>query len=164
MARGVHFKRSELKRGLRQRVEKAETDAGSLADYRRAFRRGSKYGNKRSESSLFTKLAGRSFQSTIERKRAELLCIREDAGEISGLRFQPEYFLTDAEIGYHADFEYQENGRTIVEEVKGFRTERWKLIRRLWRVYGPHLMKVVTRNRRGQWREQSIMPKELTNE
>lgn len=35
------------------------------------------------------------------------------------------------EIRYEADFVYKENGKTIVEDVKGYRTQVYKLKRRL---------------------------------
>ena len=107
---------------------------GDLSKYGQGM---SKYNAKRTE------VDGIVFASQKEAKRYQELKMLEKAGEISGLRLQPEFALqvpvdTPRQhlrtIGkYRADFEYKEcNGRsamrTVIEDVKGFKTPlyRWK--------------------------------------
>ena len=80
----------------------------------------SKYRNKKCEAPNFTELAGRRFDSQLERNRAIELVLLLRAGEISDLNFQPSYELVEC-IKYRPDFDYIENGRRVVEEVKGLR-------------------------------------------
>lgn len=86
---------------------------------------------------------GKSFQSTLEGKRYEQLLLLEKAGEISNLRRQVPFRLHAPEptepsgkrlIGkYIADFVYEERGKQVVEETKGFWTQlaswKWKHVR-----------------------------------
>ena len=68
------------------------------------------------------------FQSTKEANRYQDLKLLQKAGEISGLKLQPEFILqlgfTDFEgkkhrpITYRADFSYLEKGKNVVEDVK----------------------------------------------
>lgn len=101
----------------------------------------SKYRNKKCEAPNFTELAGRRFDSQLERNRAIELVLLLRAGEISDLNFQPSYELVEC-IKYRPDFDYMENGRRVVEEVKGFETDRWWVIKKLWQYHGPHLLRV----------------------
>jgi len=75
-----------------------------------------------------------SFHSGKEAARAVQLGALEQAGAISGLRFQPRYPIdvNGARIcTYVADFEYEEKGNTVVEDVKGVKTEVYKFKARL---------------------------------
>ena len=101
--------------------------------------RGNKFGAKR------TMLAGRSFDSRAEALRGQQLLLLERAGEISGLRFQYTFRLTEAEITYRADFIYIEKGRLIAEDVKGVMTDRFRLVCKLWQVYGPCALRITKR-------------------
>lgn len=97
-----------------------------------SFRPRSKYG------AVKTTVDGIVFDSAKEARRYSELKLLEKAGEIHGLRLQPRYELLvkDVMLGeYRADFVYcrfidrkRENGETIVEDVKGFKTPlyRWK--------------------------------------
>lgn len=103
----------------------------------------SKYGAKK------TLVDGIVFDSRMEAARYTELRLLEQAGQIEGLTRQPEYLLlpgfTDAAgkrhraIKHIADFSYFENGRLIVEDVKGVETAVWKLKHKmfLWRY--PHI-------------------------
>lgn len=69
------------------------------------------------------------------RRYAELKML-ERAGEISELELQPRFELCPATkhgraIFYVADFRYRENGEVIVEDVKGHKTEVYKLKKKL---------------------------------
>jgi len=101
-----------------------------------------KYGNRK------TNEGGHEFDSKAEAKRYTQLALMERAGEIHSLRLQPEYELIPAfkkgnkkyrQTVYIADFEYIENGRKIVEDVKGFKTDVYKLKKKLFEYRYPDL-------------------------
>lgn len=102
-------------------------------------RRSSKYGAKR------TTIGARTFDSKGEAYRASQLAILERAGKLSDLQHQVTFRLTDAAIGYRADFTYQENGRLVAEDFKGVETERFRMIKKLWAHYGPCLLRITKR-------------------
>ena len=92
-------------------------------------------------SSAKTDIDGIRFDSKKEAEFYAELKFREKAGEISLLRLQPRYILQEAfkydgklyrEIEYVADFEYIENGVTVVVDVKGFRTAVYMIKRKLF--------------------------------
>lgn len=92
-------------------------------------------------SSAKTDVDGIRFDSKKEAEFYAELKLREKAGEISDLRLQPRYLLQEAfkhegkqyrEIEYVADFEYIENGVTVVVDVKGFRTAVYMIKRKLF--------------------------------
>ena len=102
---------------------------------------GSKYGNEKAA------VDGIVFDSKREARRYKELRLMEAAGEITGLRLQPEYELiprykkdghTIRRTIYRADFEYRtRDGREIVEDVKGFKTDVYKLKKRLFEYLYP---------------------------
>ncbi len=79
-----------------------------------------------------TKVGDLTFDSKKEARRYGELVALQAAGKISGLRFQVPFKLHAGNgnlIGkYVADFVYDEAGRVVVEDVKGFKTPmyRWK--------------------------------------
>lgn len=91
----------------------------------------SKYGNRR------TSVNGITFDSAAEAGRYRELLLRLRAGDIQNLKLQPQFTLQegfktiDGEIVrptvYRADFSYIEDGRTVVEDVKGVETDVFKL-------------------------------------
>ena len=91
----------------------------------------SKYHNRRSNG----------FDSTAEQTRWYELSLLESKGAIQGLQRQVKYTLIPAQyidgkcveraVTYKADFVYQENGETIVEDVKGFKTKEYIIKRKL---------------------------------
>lgn len=92
-------------------------------------------------SSAKTDVDGIAFDSKKEAEFYAELKLREKAGEISHLRLQPRYLLQEAfkydgkqyrEIEYIADFEYIENGETVVIDVKGFKTAVYMLKKKLF--------------------------------
>lgn len=77
-----------------------------------------------------------TFASKKEAMRYRELKLLERAGEIENLQLQVPYILIDKSkygraIKYVADFVYQEKGKTIVEDSKGFKTDVYKLKKRL---------------------------------
>ena len=114
-----------------------------------------KYGAIRTRDPLDV---SRSFDSQGEAARAATLRLLERAGEISNLQFQVTFHLTEASITYRADFVYVEKGRTVAEDFKGVETERFHMICKLWRFYGPCLLRVTKRHRKGFRVAQEIPP------
>jgi len=100
----------------------------------------SKYGNKK-----FSNTEGQ-WDSLKEYNRCRELRILESAGRIEGLERQVPFqllapFAKDGKrlrsIQYIADFVYFEEGIKVVEDVKGFRNELYKLKKRLmWQLLG----------------------------
>jgi len=84
---------------------------------------------------------GFKFDSKKEAKRYLELKMLERAGVISNLILQPKFLLQDSfkykgktqrAIFYIADFEYIKDGKRIVEDVKGVKTEVYKLKKKLF--------------------------------
>mgnify|MGYP002706008184 CR=1 FL=1 len=110
-----------------------------------------KYGNRK------TVVNGIEFDSRKEAVRYQELRLLERAGKISGLRLQEKFILIpsqreastevyksgpqkgrrkpgkllEKECSYIADFCYTENREIVVEDTKGFRTEAYKIKRKL---------------------------------
>lgn len=96
--------------------------------------RKNKYHNKK------TVWRGEKFDSLRERDRYAELLLLQRAGAISGLSRQVEFELTPnirvegklyRKSVYVADFTYWENGKFIVEDCKGYRTDVYKLKKKL---------------------------------
>lgn len=90
---------------------------------------------------------GMTFDSEKEKKRYVQLRTLERAGVISGLKRQVRYELIPSQrqngkvieraCSYYADFVYEQNGQTVVEDTKGMRTPEYVIKRKLmlW-IYG----------------------------
>ena len=95
---------------------------------------------------------GLTFDSLKEYKRYQELLLLERAGAIGGLQRQVEFVLIPAQrepdrvgvrggvikgktlelaVKYVADFVYEENGETVVEDVKGYKTKEYILKRKM---------------------------------
>ena len=99
-----------------------------------------KYHNKKVE------VDGIKFDSKAEARRYQELRLLERAGKIKDLKCQPHFLLqdkftykgkTERKVEYIADFSYQEYTddtkqlvRNVVEDVKGVKTEAYKLKRK----------------------------------
>ena len=88
---------------------------------------------------------GKYFASKAEKFRWDELELLEKAGAISNLQFQPTFILTKAKIKYRADYEYDQEGEHIVEDIKGVWTSRFRMIAALWKYYGPCRLRVTKR-------------------
>ena len=93
---------------------------------------------------------GITFDSKKESKRYYELKLLEKANEIKNLELQVEYELQPSfkkngvcyrSIVYVADFVYYDNklNRTIVEDVKGYKTETYRLKKKLFEYKYPDL-------------------------
>ena len=108
-----------------------------------------KYNNKK------ITVNGQVFDSKKEANRYQELLLLEKAGVIKNLSRQVKFVLIpsqrdeatgkviERECSYRADFEYTEDGKTIVEDVKGFRTKEYIIKRKLllW-LYGTKIREV----------------------
>lgn len=84
---------------------------------------------------------GETFDSVKEYRRFCELLLLERAGAVTDLRRQVKFELIPAQridgkvveraCGYVADFVYMENGRQVVEDTKGMRTQEYRLKRKL---------------------------------
>lgn len=95
----------------------------------------SKYNAKKTE------LDGIKFDSKFEAEHYASLKLLERAGVIQNLKLQPRFLLQEGfkyqghrerKIEYVADFQYERDGKTIVEDAKGFKTDIYKLKRKLF--------------------------------
>ena len=94
-----------------------------------------KYNNKK------VKIDGHTFDSIGESRRYQELKLLEGAGEISDLKLQPKFELqptfrkngkTHRAITYTTDFQYIENGKVIVEDFKGVRTQVFRIKQKMF--------------------------------
>ena len=109
--------------------------------------RGSKYHAKKVRD-----LDGNSYDSKKEYRRYRELQLLERAGQITNLRRQVKFVLIPAqrepeqsgprggrkpgtlierEVAYYADFAYEVNGNTVVEDCKGVRTPEYRIKKKL---------------------------------
>lgn len=97
-----------------------------------------------------TEIDGHSFHSTKEGNRYLVLKEQQANGQISNLQLQPPYRI---EINgklvcrYIADFSYEQNGQTIVEDVKSAHTAKdatYRLKKKLMlAVHGIEIQEVI---------------------
>lgn len=88
------------------------------------------------------------FESNLEATRYRQLKLLQRAKQISNLRLQVPFLLqegfkkngkTHRKIEYIADFKYIENGKIIVEDVKGIQTDVFKLKHKIFEKVYPDL-------------------------
>ena len=106
-----------------------------------------KYRNQKTQMDMYV------FDSAKEAQRYRELTLLERAGEISNLELQPRFLLQESfkkngktyrKIEYVADFRYAENGKTIVEDVKGLQTDVFKIKHKLFEKKYPELeLKII---------------------
>lgn len=94
------------------------------------YRKYGKYG------AVKTSIDGINFDSGLEAARYRVLKMLERVKDISDLELQPKFELvgsykykgkTVRAINYIADFKYKRDGKIIVEDVKGMRTQAYIL-------------------------------------
>ena len=110
-------------------------EEGNLTSRKKVAQNGSKYGNKKVE------INGIQFDSKREARRYLDLRAMEIAGQIQNLQLQVKYTLiprqridgkvVEREVNYVADFVYEQNGKTVVEDSKGHRTKDYILKRKM---------------------------------
>lgn len=81
-----------------------------------------------------TVVNGITFDSAKEARRYSELVLLEKAGVINTLKLQPSFKIVVNGVKictYRADFSYTEDGRFVVEDVKGFITQVYSMKRKL---------------------------------
>ena len=106
-----------------------------------------KYRNKK------IRIDGHDFDSIAEGTRYRELALLERVGKIKNLELQPKFLLQEGfkkngktykKIEYIADFKYEENGKIIVEDVKGMQTDVFKLKHKLFEhKYPEYELKII---------------------
>ena len=91
-----------------------------------------KYNNKP------TVINGIRFASKREANRYIYLKRRIVTEEITGLKLQPRFDFP-MKFFYKADFSYMEDGKQVVEDVKGFETAIFKLKKKCFKYFYPKL-------------------------
>lgn len=109
------------------------TDKMTISEYRASQKKKPKYGNKG------ILVDGIWFQSTKEGKRYEILKLLERVMAIKDLKRQQTFVLAvngKVICRYRADFTYTlaDTGEKIVEDTKGYRTEIYRLKRKMMEV------------------------------
>jgi hypothetical protein len=128
-------------------TRKRKKRAGKRRKASKAKSTKSKYGNKK------VTLFGRTFDSKREANYYPVLRARLRAGEISDLRLQEKIFITiggvevryergNAHMYYIADFTFREDGRKVVIDVKGMKTDVYRLKRALLRAMGITIIEI----------------------
>lgn len=106
----------------------------------------SKYHNQK------TTVGDRVFDSKREADRYVELMIMQNMGVIKGLECQKPYKLIKGKwrtgrpfsITYKADFVYTLDGEIVVEDVKGYRTDVYKIKKKLMKaIYGIEIQEVT---------------------
>lgn len=97
---------------------------------------------------------GRKFDSKHEAGRYKELQLLERAGKISKLKCQVPYLLIPAQYDEHhrciersckyiADFVYWQDGKLVVEDAKGLKTDVYRIKRKLMlQIYGIRIKEV----------------------
>jgi len=94
-----------------------------------------KYGAKKAKSGDIV------FSSKKERRRHALLLLLVKSGAVTNLELQPRFLLMPGfqfmgravrKLEYIADFQYDMDGKHIVEDVKGYKTEPYRMKAKLF--------------------------------
>lgn len=118
------------------------TSGGFLQWLKQNKKKPSKYRN------ITTYVDNIRFDSKAEAARYTELKMLQRAGKISGLELQPSFELqpkfkadgkTIRAITYRADFQYNENGRVVVEDVKGKETKDFIIKKKIFMQKYPHV-------------------------
>ena len=126
----------KLRKAQQERAGSAlSSGAGKQASDNKSAQNGSKYGNKKVE------VNGIAFDSKKEARRWIELDAMQAAGQIQNLQRQVKYELipnqkiggkvVERAVNYVADFVYEQNGETIVEDTKGMKTKDYIIKRKL---------------------------------
>lgn len=120
---------------IRQSFSLLKKAKSKLMEGASMYSRYNKYKNQKVE------YKGIKFDSVKEANRYFVLKDMEKRGEIESLELQPKFDLLNAfiyegrkqrKITYIADFKYLKDGRIVVEDVKGMKTEVYKIKRKIF--------------------------------
>lgn len=124
-----------------------------------AFRKN--YGKKKNKfGAKKTTVDGETFPSKAEAAVFQLFKVRQASGEVTELTRYETIYLSDARVSYKPDWSFVETstGTKIFVEVKGVVTDRFRLIKKLWKAYGPTPLEIWKVNHRGPYLDEVITP------
>jgi len=89
---------------------------------------------------------GHKFASKCEAGLYTMLKYMQFGGEIQNLQMEPKVYLTKSKILYKPDFsaECAVTRSPQYYEAKGYPTAVWKIKKRLWKDYGPGILRIYT--------------------
>jgi hypothetical protein len=97
-------------------------------------------------------LDGMTFASKLEARRYQVLCDLQQNGQISNLLMQVRFDLNvngQKICAYIADFQYTEDGQTVVEDAKGRKTKEYQIKKKLMLAcYGIAIKETYATNKR----------------
>lgn len=104
---------------------------------------------------------GYSFASKLEATVYQYLKLREKAGELKVIQCQAHVYLTDARILYIPDFkcELAGSGEILFVESKGFESQRWPIIKKLWLHFGPAVLEIWGGHHLKPFLSETIVPR-----
>lgn len=104
-----------------------------------------------------------SHRSKLESAVCGILQLRQAAKEIEIHQVEDHVFLSEARIGYVVDFRCYDNksGRCVWIEAKGYQSDRWPIIRKLWAAYGPGPLEIWMGDHKRPMLTETIIPKGL---
>ena len=114
-----------------------------------AYRKRQRFGPLPVKPNKFHAVRMCGYASRIEAERADQLALLERAGAISDVCYNKAVQL-GPDRKYKPDFRYTQDGATVWEEVKGVETDRYRDNKKLWRKYGPGLLRIVKRGTGGR--------------
>lgn len=101
------------------------------------------------------------YHSKAEMLRAEYLDFLVTNHAIPYWTRQVPFILGCPENKYVVDFMYLMDGDWYAEDVKGVETKGWLQNRRLWKVYGPMVLRIVRRTGSGWTVDEEIIGSEF---
>jgi hypothetical protein len=106
-------------------------------------------------------LDGYSFASKLEASLYSQLKLMQGAGELVIEKVQDHVRLSDAQILYIPDFRVFDKrlGKQVWYEAKGFESDRWPIVKKLWRAYGPGPLRIFKGTYTRLRLDEEIIPK-----
>ena len=100
------------------------------------------------------------FASKLENAVYDILKLREKAGEIKNIQCQDAVELTDAKIRCKIDFSFIDckSKKKVYCESKGVITERWRIIKKLWQIFGPGKLEIWKGNYKNPKMVEIVIP------
>lgn len=105
---------------------------------------------------------GQSFPSRLEANVYAYFKLQEKLGNVSNLERHPTYVLSEANIRYKCDFKATDKlGFEFAIEAKGVNTDRFRMIKKLWKTYGPYRLEIWKARGKGIYLDETIEGKNL---
>lgn len=118
-----------------------------------------KYGNEKTTTLCNY---GFSHRSKLERALCDQIWLREKAGELVCEKHEDRVYLSDARVAYIPDFRCtMSDGRRVYFEAKGYPSQRWPTVKKLWKHYGPGELQIFGGTHSRLLLLEKIIPKPL---